>query len=337
MKRSIIILMAIAVNLSLVGCGKDSGEGISSTEENLNVTQESQTIETTEITKDANSLEITTYAEEEYQIVEDQCFTFEFMPFGQATFKAYAPYQVEGNRDALFEIVQEDRVVAVLNDPREVGATQDFGSIDAVSFPDLNQDGYDDVLIIMTYYNLGGPEAGSDYQWAKCFMGSRTGEFIEDLEYEMAINSDVTEYTITNVKNAALNHVSMLDKYQVKKAAIVDLPENYDLYRTYTLDGIQTDAHMSGSNTLFSLFGSGLGSYGDSLEIKHDNTFSYYIGIGATWEGTLRIEDDKLFLDILADTREGGHDAETKEILFREVDGEIYLTFEQYGEIMYWK
>lgn len=337
MKRNSIIIMAFAVTLILIGCGKDTGGQIGGADEKLNIIVESQTIENTETMNETDSLEITTYAEDQYQIVEEQCFTFDFMPFGQATFKSYAPYQVEGNRDALFEVIQDDRVVAVLNDPREIGATQDYGSIDAVSFPDLNADGYDDVIIIMTYYNLGGPDAGSDYQWAKCFIGSRTGAFIEDQDFELAVNSSVSEYTVTNVKNAALKNISMIEKYQVKEASMVDFPQDFELYRTYTLDGVQTEAHMSDSNTLFSMFGSGLGSFGAGLEIKNDNTFSYYIGIGATWDGTLRIEDGKYFLDVVADTQEGGHDAEAKEIFFREVDGEVYLTFEQYGEMMYWK
>ncbi|HKM34306.1 MAG TPA: hypothetical protein VJY54_06150 [Lachnospiraceae bacterium] len=336
MKRSIAMIMVFAISLLVIGCGKTNDKIIGSTEEKTSTIIESDAGETTDQKNEADSLEITTYAGEQYQLIEDQSFTFDFMPFGQATFKSYAPYQVDGNRDALFEVVKDDMVVA-LNDPREAAATQDFGSIEAISFPDLNDDGYDDVIIIMTYYNLGGPDAGSDYQWAKLFVGSRTGEFIEDQDFEMAINNSVSEYTVANIKNAALENISMLDQNKVMDAIIIECPKDFELYRTYTLDRAQTEAHMSGDVTLFSMFGTGLGSYGASLEINNDNTFSYYIGIGATWEGTLRIESGKYYLDITADTQEGGHDAETKEILFKEVNGEVYLTFEQYDEMMFWK
>ncbi len=76
----------------------------------------------------------------------------------------------------------------------------DYGCIDAVSFPDLNKDGYDDVIVLMTYAVLGGPDAGSEVNSVRIFIGSETGEFMEDTDYEIAVMGAVEEWSVTAVK-----------------------------------------------------------------------------------------------------------------------------------------
>lgn len=279
----------------------------------------------------------TSYCDEEYAKVENQSFELNMRQFGEVAFNSYAPYQVDGNRDALFQIEQGNNVLAVLNDPTVVGDVQDFGHIDAVSFPDLNQDGYDDVVVIVTYYALGGPDAGTDWQQVRCFIGTKAGEFIEDDAFEEAVNHDLTDFTISGVRESAAKHIELLSQYAIKEAEMIPMPEDFDLYRTYQIDGKQTDDHMSDGNSLRILFGSGLGSFGDQLEIRPDNTFTYYIGIGSSWDGSLRMEDGHIFMDIDACNEEGGHEAETKEMFFGRIDDDVYLIFEQYDELIYWK
>ena len=61
------------------------------------------------------------------------------------------------------------------------------------------------------------------------------------------------------------------------------IPEDY--VGTWSLDTAKTEQNLQNHTSLVEMFGTGLGSYGASIEISEDGSFSYFIGIGVGGSG----------------------------------------------------
>ncbi|MDO4333804.1 MAG: hypothetical protein Q4C58_14125 [Eubacteriales bacterium] len=134
--------------------------------------------------------------------IENQTFQLNLTPYGQVTFASYAPDTTANpNGDATFSILQDGRTVYTLPEVFEgnVCPGNPFYAVEAVSFPDINSDGYDDIIIICQYIRGAGPEVGMVFSEARIYMGSEDGTFFLQKELMDDANSALAVITVQTV------------------------------------------------------------------------------------------------------------------------------------------
>ena len=139
---------------------------------------------------------------EEVGKIEDQSFEITLEPWGKVTFASYMPDENgEPTADVTFRIIQDGKVLTTLkgavND--NIRGNQCFLSVDAVSFPDFNGDGYMDLITIVSYDFASGPDAGQGYTEARIYSGNENGYFAYERGLSDAANSALAELTISSV------------------------------------------------------------------------------------------------------------------------------------------
>ena len=141
------------------------------------------------------------FMEEEGKI-EDQSFEINLAPWGKVTFASYVP---EGNgeptADVTFRVIQDGKVLMTLygvsND--NIRTNQCFLSVDAVSFPDIDADGYMDLITIVSYDYASGPDVGKGFAEARIYRGNEYGYFVYERSMSENANSALAELTVRNV------------------------------------------------------------------------------------------------------------------------------------------
>lgn len=119
--------------------------------------------------------------------MEDQTFDVDMAPFGKVTFVTYEP-DIDRNPycDVTFAVIKDGLCAAALpgmNGERNMlAAAESFCSVEAVSFPDYNGDGYTDVIAIIHYSYVQGPDAGTGYTQARIYTGHEEGYFTLECE-----------------------------------------------------------------------------------------------------------------------------------------------------------
>ena len=131
-------------------------------------------------------------------MIEGQSFEADFNPHGQVTFAAYEPdLEVSPYADVTFKLLRDGDVIyefpANGTDVRQDERV--FQNMAAVSFPDLNGDGYTDVVTIADY--LWGEN--SHFSEARIFTGTESGYFLEEVYLEEAYNESHDEKTIAEI------------------------------------------------------------------------------------------------------------------------------------------
>ena len=139
---------------------------------------------------------------EEEGKIADQSFEITLEPWGKVTFASYEPLEDgEPTADVTFRIIQDGKVITTLdgvyND--NIRANQSFLSVDAVSFPDINGDGYMDLITIVSYDFASGPDAGRGYTEARIYKGNAHGYFVYQRGLSDAANAALAELTVASV------------------------------------------------------------------------------------------------------------------------------------------
>ena len=134
-----------------------------------------------------------------YSLIESQTFEVTLKPQGKVTFASYQPEGGDLHKDALFKLKDGERTIAVLD-----GIAQDnrreydkFNEVEAVSFPDYNNDGYSDIIIICNYSPASG--GSSRFSEARIYRGSGNGSFTLEKELSESANSALAEKTVKSV------------------------------------------------------------------------------------------------------------------------------------------
>lgn len=138
------------------------------------------------------------------RLIESQTFQLNLEPIGQVTFASYAPdTETDPNGDATFSILRNGQTICTLPAVFEGNAYPGnaFYAVEAVSFPDINQDGYDDIIIICQYVRGAGPEAGEVFSQARIYTGTQQGTFELKREMMDAANSALAEITVQSVRD----------------------------------------------------------------------------------------------------------------------------------------
>ncbi|MCM1215542.1 MAG: hypothetical protein NC331_08130 [Lachnospiraceae bacterium] len=137
-------------------------------------------------------------------VIAGQSFDVEFNPHGQVTFAAYAP-NTESNpgEDVAFKLIQDGQVLYTFggNGIRQDKNIWKFHNVAAVSFPDINGDGYTDVITITNYIFDEGRPTEDALSEARIYTGRENGDFVEEGSLEEAYNNLHDQKTITDIQN----------------------------------------------------------------------------------------------------------------------------------------
>lgn len=184
--------------LTACGGGADlrSGRPDNDTAEKSNLQEKAQQSELSSETASYDLLKM-----EERQI-EDQTFQVDINPFGEVMFGSYRPdTELDPLGDATFLFYKDGKVISALEGMTEDNIRTDklFQKVEAVSFPDYNSDGYQDIIIICSYTLSGDSEEGTAESEIRVYKGSLEGEFVLERELSEAADSALAEKTIQSV------------------------------------------------------------------------------------------------------------------------------------------
>ncbi len=139
---------------------------------------------------------------------ETQSFFIDLKQLGEIRFCSLIPKDPTGSgRDAFFRIEKDGNTIQTLDDSH-TAATMFFSRIEAVSFPDYNSDGYDDIIIINSYDILGGPDSGTGASFVKYYKAAENGVFSYDQTLSESASQALTEFTISAAREYAKKFAS---------------------------------------------------------------------------------------------------------------------------------
>lgn len=134
-------------------------------------------------------------------MIKEQSFDVEFHPHGQVTFAAYAPNtELTPGEDVAFKLIQDGQVIYTFggSDSGRDRSIWKFQNVAAVAFPDLNGDGYTDVVTLVNYKSAFSESTISE---ARIYTGREGRYFIEEAFLQEAYNNSHDQKTITDVEN----------------------------------------------------------------------------------------------------------------------------------------
>ena len=137
-------------------------------------------------------------------MIEGQSFDVEFNPHGQVTFAAYAPKTpLNPGEDVAFKLIRDGQVLYTFGG-YEIGRDKEiwkFQNVAAVAFPDINGDGYTDVITITNYVFNEGALTEETLSEARIYTGREGRYFIEETYLEEAYNNFHDQKTISGIQN----------------------------------------------------------------------------------------------------------------------------------------
>ena len=72
-------------------------------------------------------------------------------------------------------------------------SNETFNKVEAVSFPDYNSDGFNDIIIICSYSPASGPKTGTGYPEVRIYSGKADGSFTLERSLSENANSALAE------------------------------------------------------------------------------------------------------------------------------------------------
>lgn len=208
-KRKGVFWVSLMLCGMLAACGDDRGnygeEPIA--ESRGEASQEETDAEMTqEQTKDVPEQNGENNALSPERLITDQTFEVELNPMGNVTFASYAP-DAAGNAkaDVIFAVLRGDEVLQVLEgmETDNVRTDREFDAVEAVSFPDYNGDGVNDVIAISSYFMEDGADADTDAEGKvseiRIYRGNEDGSFTLEKELSQETDSALAEKTVQSV------------------------------------------------------------------------------------------------------------------------------------------
>ena len=135
--------------------------------------------------------------------IEDQSFDVTLCPLGQVTFSSYEPDTSQNPlADVVFRIEKGGQVLSQLPGTSEDNIGYEmFNHVEAVSFTDYNNDGYDDIILIVSYYFGAGPQAATPHSLIRYYKGTAGGNFVYEQQMSDSASSALSEITIQTAKD----------------------------------------------------------------------------------------------------------------------------------------
>ena len=146
---------------------------------------------------------------EQERIIQDQSFSVDLNEWGNVEFVSYKPVRGVDLKDVSFYLVKDNQVIYEFPYYCEENNSY-FGlfyNVEAVGFRDLNNDGKDDIIIIISYIPPGaGPEGAVPRSHARIFLAENKGFYVaEDMMDEISDHIAGEDLSVDNVYQYILN------------------------------------------------------------------------------------------------------------------------------------
>ncbi len=214
-----MILTTLLLSLALAGCGSDQAPAPEEETTKPPVAEKTDTQEEDipEDTQQETSREASVSGTEEADnaqpaakdtikkgaLITEQTFDVNFHPLGEVTFASYEPDTSENPlADAVFLIEKDGEVLTQLPGVTEENIGLElFHKVEAVSFTDYNNDTYDDIILILSYYFGAGPQAAQPHSLIRYYSGTANGDFLYESQMSQDASMALSEITIETAKN----------------------------------------------------------------------------------------------------------------------------------------
>lgn len=133
-------------------------------------------------------------------MIPEQSFDVTLDDWGEVTFMSCKPVSQQ-YEDTSFFLVRDDQILYKFPDSTK-GDVGLFDSVGAVAFRDINDDGKDDIVIIINYITGAGPQGMIPRPVARIFLAGENEFYIaEDMETDVAKNIVDEDMTIETIYN----------------------------------------------------------------------------------------------------------------------------------------
>ena len=188
--------LIILFSVNLYGCSKAQTDA--KPEQNDFEIIQGQYITTEDLQDNAQA------ALEQERIIQDQSFTVELNDWGSVEFVSYKPVHNGNFDDVSFYLVKDDKVIYEFpyycEDNSTMGYIGLFDGVEAVGFRDCNNDGKNDIIVIIDYVTGAGPQGMLPRPTARIFLAEENGFYVaEDMMTDVADHIAEQDLTIDNV------------------------------------------------------------------------------------------------------------------------------------------
>lgn len=142
------------------------------------------------------------------RIIAGQSFDVTWKNWGDVRFVSYAPPAGRVHDDAAFYLTKNDEILYKFPQAWDEGcAPWTFESVDMVSFRDIDGDGNEDVIAILSYITGAGPQAAVPFPTTRIFMGDGT-KFVIDTELSEAVDEAHANENISTIMDFIKNRTA---------------------------------------------------------------------------------------------------------------------------------
>ena len=137
------------------------------------------------------------------RLIKEQTFHVTLQPLGDVVFASYQPDTSQNPfADVVFSIEKDGAVPQKLPGVSEDNSrsNETFLGVEAVSFLDYNNDGFDDIITICSYYPGTVMQAGTGISEIRYYTGSKNGAFTYEKQMSENANSALAEISIESAK-----------------------------------------------------------------------------------------------------------------------------------------
>ena len=202
-KRTLVISgLAILFSVNLYGCTNGQAD-IGSEQDDVEIIEEQY------ITEEDLQDSMQTSLEQE-RIIQDQSFNVELNDWGSVEFVSYKPEPDINLDDVSFYLMNDNQVIYEFpyycEDNNSGNYFGLFYHVEAVGFRDLNNDGKDDIIIIISYIPGAGPEGAVPRLHTRIFLAEENSFYVaEDVMEDISNHIAEKDLTVDNVYQYILN------------------------------------------------------------------------------------------------------------------------------------
>lgn len=169
------------------------------------------------------------------RIITSQSFDVTLNSWGDIRFVSYAPASDRVHDDVAFYLARNDEVLYEFPPVWDDGIVPwTFESVDMVSFQDIDGDGNEDVVALISYIPGAGPEAAVPFPVTRIYMGDGAG---------FSVNTELAEVVDANQANENIGSIMEFIRNRRADASGGKTPEETDSQKDemYEMTGIKKE------------------------------------------------------------------------------------------------
>jgi len=144
--------------------------------------------------------DIDTIEEVNKYMIPEQSFDIVLDDWGEVTFVSCKPLSWQSYRETPFFLVKDDQILYKF--PSQIGSGGLFDSVGVVAFRDINDDGKDDIIIIINYITGAGPQGVIPRPAVRIYLAGENEFYLaEDMEADVTQHILEKDMTIDNICN----------------------------------------------------------------------------------------------------------------------------------------